>query len=91
MKLLHFILLAVLCLVYCHHCPGAGCSPPGVLVHRPWAIGTFYNGTTLTATGSIPSDSEAIVRFIGAPAEVHMKKKGKSLGCYVDEPWLDHL
>ena len=51
---------------------------PGLTV-EPEAIhiGALYNGTTLTATGSIPADSEAIVRFIGAPCDLHMKEKGK--------------
>ncbi len=40
-------------------------------------IGALYNGTTLTATGSVPADSEAIVRFIGTPCDLHMKQKGK--------------
>lgn len=40
-------------------------------------IGAFYNGTTLTAKGSLPADSEAIVRFMGASCELHMKERGK--------------
>jgi len=40
-------------------------------------IGALFNGTTLTAKGSLPADSEAIVRFMGAPCEFHMKEKGK--------------
>jgi uncharacterized protein (TIGR02186 family) len=40
-------------------------------------IGAFYNGTTLTATGSVPADSEAIVRFIGTACDLHMKERGK--------------
>ncbi len=40
-------------------------------------IGAFYNGTTLGATGSVPADSEAVVRFIGTSCELHMKERGK--------------
>jgi hypothetical protein len=40
-------------------------------------IGTLYNGTTLSATGSIPAGSQAIVRFIGAACNLHMKQRGK--------------
>lgn len=43
-------------------------------------IGALYNGTTLTATGSVPADSEAIVRFIGASCDLHMKERGKVAG-----------
>ncbi len=40
-------------------------------------IGALYNGTTLTAKGSLPADSEAIVRFMGTSCELHMKVRGK--------------
>jgi hypothetical protein len=40
-------------------------------------IGALYNGTTLTAKGSIPADSEAIIRFVGASCDLHMKERGK--------------
>jgi uncharacterized protein (TIGR02186 family) len=40
-------------------------------------IGALYDGITLTVTGSIPADSEAIVRFIGDTCDLHMKEKGK--------------
>lgn len=40
-------------------------------------IGTLYNGTTLSVTGSVPAGSEAIVRFIGAACDLHMKQRGK--------------
>ncbi len=40
-------------------------------------IGALYNGTTLSAKGSLPADSEAIVRFMGASCDLHMKERGK--------------
>jgi hypothetical protein len=40
-------------------------------------IGALYNGTSLTATGSIPADSEAVIRFIGASCDLHMKERGR--------------
>jgi uncharacterized protein (TIGR02186 family) len=43
-------------------------------------IGTFYNGTALKVTGTVPDDSEAVLRFIGKPSELHMKEKGKAMG-----------
>ncbi len=43
-------------------------------------IGALYNGTTLTVAGSIPADSEAILRFVGASCDLHMKEKGKAGG-----------
>lgn len=43
-------------------------------------IGTFYNGVTLKASGSIPEGSEAFLKFSGKPSELHMKEKGKAMG-----------
>jgi len=43
-------------------------------------IGAFFNGTTLTATGVVPSDSQVVVRFLGATCDLHMKQKGRVFG-----------
>jgi hypothetical protein len=43
-------------------------------------IGTFFNGTTVTATGDIPENSEAILRFVGATCDLPMKERGKVFG-----------
>jgi hypothetical protein len=43
-------------------------------------IGAFFDGTTLTATGLVPSDSQVIVRFLGATCDLHVKQKGKIFG-----------
>ena len=40
-------------------------------------IGTFYNGTTVQAAGTVPAGSEAVVRVLGKDEELHLKKKGK--------------
>ncbi|MBZ4658997.1 MAG: hypothetical protein JG766_920 [Desulfacinum sp.] len=50
---------------------------------RPQAfeIGTFYNGTTLNVEGRVGADQDVVVRFVGVPADLHLKKKGKVLGC----------
>lgn len=44
------------------------------------SIGPFYDGGTLSVTGQIPSDCEAVVRIMGKRSELHLKKKGKALG-----------
>ncbi|WP_319777221.1 TIGR02186 family protein [Maridesulfovibrio sp.] len=44
------------------------------------AIGTTYDGTTLTASGTVPAGSEAVVRIMGEHKDTHFKKKGKALG-----------
>ncbi len=40
-------------------------------------IGTFYDGTTVEATGTVPADCQAVVLVRGAGEDVHLKKKGK--------------
>jgi len=44
------------------------------------AIGTTYNGTTLTVTGRIAAKDELVVRFVGMAQDLPMKRKGKALG-----------
>jgi uncharacterized protein (TIGR02186 family) len=44
------------------------------------SIGTFYNGTRVSITGTLPADSDVIVRMTGETSELRMKKKGKVLG-----------
>lgn len=76
MKIGYFILFAAFCLFTV----SAGAAQDGArmtIEPRAIDIGALYNGTTLTATGSIPADSEAVVRFIGTSCDLHMKEKGK--------------
>ncbi len=40
-------------------------------------IGTFYNGTTITAKGKIPTGSQVVLRITGHYTKLHLKKKGK--------------
>jgi len=43
-------------------------------------ISTFYDGSTVQATGTVPEGSEAVIRLSGQPQELHLKKKGKAGG-----------
>jgi hypothetical protein len=43
-------------------------------------IGTFYNGTTIEAQGSVPNGAEVVIRVTGHPEDLALKKKGKVLG-----------
>ena len=76
MKIGHFILFAAFCLFTVST---AAAQDVARMTAEPQAIniGALYNGTTLTAKGSLPADSEAIVRFMGTSCEFHMKEKGK--------------
>lgn len=43
-------------------------------------ISTFYNGTTLEASGIIPADADVCLRVSGSKKDVHLKVKGKVAG-----------
>jgi uncharacterized protein (TIGR02186 family) len=43
-------------------------------------ISTFYNGTTLEVTGSIPADEDVVLQVKGPKKDVHLKEKGKVAG-----------
>jgi uncharacterized protein (TIGR02186 family) len=43
-------------------------------------ISTFYNGTTLEVTGSVPEDSNVVLQVSGPKHDVHLKEKGKVAG-----------
>jgi uncharacterized protein (TIGR02186 family) len=44
------------------------------------SIGTFYNGTRVSISGTLPADSDVIIRMTGEASELRMKKKGKVFG-----------
>ncbi len=79
MKFGYFMLLAAVCLFAASTALAQDLARLSV-EPRSIEIGALYNGTTLTATGSIPVDSEAIIRFVGASSDLHMKEKGKAGG-----------
>ena len=43
-------------------------------------IGAFYNGEILRVSGKIPAGSDVVLRFMGPPQEMHLKRKGKAFG-----------
>jgi hypothetical protein len=76
MKIAYLILFAAVCLF---SVSTAAAQDLVQMTVEPQAIsiGALYNGTTLTAKGSLPADSEAIVRFMGTSCDLHMKQRGK--------------
>ncbi len=44
------------------------------------AIGATFTGNNITVTGTIPADSEALIRLVGHYGDVKLKKKGRALG-----------
>jgi len=39
-----------------------------------------YDGVTLQTSGTVPAGSDVILRFTGAPEELHLRQKGKVFG-----------
>lgn len=44
------------------------------------AMGTAYNGVDIFVSGTIPQDTEVLIRVVGNEKSEHFKKKGKALG-----------
>ncbi len=66
--------LACSCAVFAADTPGLSVSPTAI------EMGAFYDGTTLTATGRIPQDSDVVLSFVGQECDVPIKQKGKVFG-----------
>lgn len=79
MKRLCFAITVVLCLSAGVHAQ-AQSSVQMNAEPRVLNIDAFYNGATLTATGTAPADSDVILRFVGATCDLHMKERGKVFG-----------
>ncbi len=45
-------------------------------------IGAQYNGTQLHINGTVPAGSNVIIRLTGAPADLHLREKGKVFGLF---------
>ena len=50
------------------------------LASKTIQISTFYNGTTLEVTGSVPADADVVLQVSGPKKDVHLKEKGKVAG-----------
>ena len=44
------------------------------------AVGTLFNGASVTVSGVIPAGSEAVVTVTGRQEDLHLKTKGRALG-----------
>jgi hypothetical protein len=50
------------------------------LVPANIVMGAQYNGLDLKVSGTVPADSEVILRLTGASSELHLREKGKVFG-----------
>jgi uncharacterized protein (TIGR02186 family) len=74
-KWLSFLILALIpCMAYAAAPMTMTASPTNIL------MGARFDGVTLKASGTIPAGSDVILRFTGAPEELHLRKKGKVFG-----------
>ncbi len=63
--------------------PGRGTGAQGLA--RPVVqIGTFFNGQTVTVSGTIPAGAQAVLEVVGTSADEHLMRKGRR-GPFVDE------
>lgn len=50
-------------------------APPSAV-----SIGTTYNGSILAVSGRVTAKDEVVIRFVGTPRDLHLKRKGKAFG-----------
>ena len=58
--------------------PGLKISPATV------QIGTFFNGQTVTVSGTIPAGAQAVLEVMGTSAEEHLMRKGRRGGLWMN-------
>jgi len=58
--------------------PGLKISPAEV------QIGAFFNGQTVTVSGTIPAGTQAVLEVIGSSAEEHLMRKGRRAGMWMN-------
>ena len=58
--------------------PGLTISPAEV------QIGAFFNGQTVTVSGTIPAGTQAVLEVMGASAEEHLMRKGRRGGLWMN-------
>lgn len=58
--------------------PGLKLSPAEV------QIGSFFNGQTVTVSGTIPAGTQAVLEVIGGSADEHLMRKGRRAGMWMN-------
>ncbi len=80
-RTIYGILLCVLAsLVWSGSVLATAGDPTLQLARTTLQITTFYNGTTLEASGTLPADADVLLHVIGAKKDVALKVKGKVAG-----------
>jgi len=47
-------------------------------------IGAFFNGQTVTVSGTIPAGTQAVLEVVGSSAEEHLMRKGRRAGLWMN-------
>ncbi len=79
-RTIYGILLILTTLVWSGSALATAGDPTLQLAHTTLQITTFYNGTTLKASGTLPADADVLLHVIGAKKDVALKVKGKVAG-----------
>lgn len=75
-----YILLSVL-LISCFAAVAPAEEPITLSISpRVIHIGAQYDGTQLQVSGTVPAGSDVVLRFAGAPSDLHLREKGKIFG-----------
>jgi hypothetical protein len=81
----HIILAAALLMVSGSVPALAADNPKDIKVSPPVVeIGTFFNGSTVTVSGTIPADAEVVVEIVGPSAVEHLMRKGRRGGLWMN-------
>ena len=79
-KIYGIILCLLSACIWCGSVLAADSDPTLRLARSILQITTFYNGTTLKASGTLPADADVLLHVIGAKKDVALKVKGKVAG-----------
>ncbi len=81
MKQVFCTVTLLLAMVWLQAVPAAAAGEIDMQLAEPVIrISTFYNGTTVSLTGSLPADCDLVVQVSGPRKDVHLKVKGKVAG-----------
>jgi len=61
-------------------CPAASAETSLTIRPNLVGIGTNFNGTDLSISGTVPEGTAAVIRLMGEPRDEFFKEKGKALG-----------
>jgi len=64
--------------------PAGAAAPNLKLSPAAVQIGAFFNGQTVTVSGTIPAGAQAVLEVMGSSAEEHLMRKGRRAGMWMN-------